>query len=232
MMSHEKEARLTEAMSEQIDMHHAKTNFRSVNEVTVNCSPPISSYGSVIKKVVDGKVDIVLSESADRKDAIVTSPFALIEVGLDNSFWWKKFDQNLKYIDGLYEHKQKDDQEQKLREPVICAVLTIDGDVINNLKIKFGVFLCWPKAESKCRMAHLWHAFTTDLEAASEAFGRFLWVVSLFAKYRRSGEDKTPTYQYLSSNCCRIGNVRSQLLLLLLGVSLTVLMTKTYCLFP
>jgi hypothetical protein len=52
----------------------------------------------------------------------------------------------------------------------------------------------------------LWHDFTSDLEKASCAFGRFLWVAFLLAKYRSGGDGKSD-YEYLSSNCCRIGDV-------------------------
>lgn len=149
-----------------------------------------------------GNIDILLTtnESLD-------SPYALIEFGLHNNDWWKKVDQNVKYLDKI----ALGHQEVKFHKPILFAAVTLedrrDGDGSQtNFPFKIGVFLCTPKEEevrNSFRMSLLWQATAADLTQASKLFGRFLRVTHDFCKWR-DVPAKEDEFKYLSSNCCKV----------------------------
>jgi hypothetical protein len=104
--------------------------------------------------------------------------------------------------------RQKDTR-LRFEKPLLCAVLTIEGEEDGaDLKVKLGVFLCSPtrskSAFNDSRLTLLCHFDTNNLEEASKAFGKLLRATSDFSRWRES-LDESLDYEYLSSNCCRVG---------------------------
>ena len=202
------EVDLTKAIASAIEAHSAATNFHSYSEVSVDCTPPTtetetSEDASTRRK---GRMDILLSESNEKEKAL-TAPLTIIEVGLDDGEFFAKASQVIDYSDGIFDNSQEGQKDEKpFNRPIMNAVLTIEGEDIDNLKIKLGVFMCWPNPGKICRVMMLWHELTSKLKDASRAFGRCLRVAFLLAKYR-SGGDGEMDYEYLSPNCSRFGKV-------------------------
>jgi hypothetical protein len=186
-----KEPDLTYILSEKIMEESKQTGLLSDNEKPVTLNHEKSK----------GRTDLLLS-SFDEKKRL--KPLAVIEVGLNNSEWWKKFQQGTKYIDALFEHEQKD--HPKCVDPLLVAALTIPKSSLGEpWESKFGVFLCVPPSDTShatCRIILLWHTRTSTLEAVSEAFGRFLRITASFADWRQNAAAE---YQYFSSSCCGVG---------------------------
>ena len=213
---------LTKAISEAIESHSMATNFHSFSEVQVNC--PLTDPANDQSR--NGRIDILLSENQEKA---LTAPLAIIEVGLNGNEFWTKVDQIVQHCEGIYTNGLMDHQWNNFNGPMLCLVLTIDGKQVGTLKTRVGVFMCWPKAGNMCRMMILFRCFTTDLKKASCVFGRFLWVAFLLAKYR-SGGDGNLDYEYLSSNCCRFGDVSVLLFCASLGVYV-VITSLAHCCF-
>jgi hypothetical protein len=188
------EPQLTKLMSDKIEEEFNRTGFHSDAEVGVDCAEEVSNSGN-------SRIDILLAPQPKDSETPST-PFALIEVGRKDLDWWKKLDQNIKYLDKLGERQR--DKRLRFEKPLLCAVLTIEGEGSGeHLKVKLGVFLCSPKGPSDSRFTLLWHFKTTSLEEASKGFGKLLRATSDFSSWRES--EKAPNYEYFSSNCCRVG---------------------------
>jgi hypothetical protein len=187
-----REPQLTKVLSTKIEEEFKETSLHSAAEVQVKVD---NGHGSI---------DILLSSSCS--DASTAKPLALIEVGRKDSDWWKKLDQNVKYLKAMLKIGQIDERViLDSDKPVLLAVLTIEkeGTEPEQFRVKFGVFLCTPKSNTDFRMTLLWHTMASELQEASKIFGKFLRVTYCFAGWRENNDD---TYKYLSSNCCRVGN--------------------------
>ena len=88
--------------------------------------------------------------------------------------------------------------------------MTIDDELdteLGEFVIRLGVFLCSRKNEleemDKFRMSLLWHSQTTSLMDGSTMFGSLLRVTTDFSLWRN--EVPKDSYEYFSSNCCKVG---------------------------
>ena len=167
------------------------SNILAENEVSVK-----SNHGSP-----NGRVDILISNH--RSDgAEPKSVLTLIEFSMDNQHWWKKLDQCITYADILC---QGEDKKHIFDKPMLLAAITVEKLGSEDMKAKFGVFLCSKKKSgvgTDFRMSLLWRADTDGPEAASEAFGKLLHA-TFYCGELRDGINKACEYQYLGPNCCR-----------------------------
>ena len=156
----------------------------------------------------------------------------VIEVGLNKDQWLQKLDQGVKYLKRMCQ--EQDAKCLRFEKPLLLAILTIDKKDSENHDFQMGVFLCSRKNNNNnlgtvdpfFRMSLLWQDKTSDQEEASGMFGRMLTVTANYQEWRRrpdshSWETKwlnnSNEYEYLSSNCCRIGeSVRTLLHILVL----------------
>jgi len=178
------EKALTAWLSTKINAHAISTGVYSNKEMYVKSKTGATGY-----------IDILLSGTPGAMDRL-----AVVEVGLNNADWWAKFQQGSKYVDYLMESPK----EQK--EPLLLGTLTLET---NPRRTKLGVFLCVPSSslpKAHYRIIALGYTVSTTLEDASKAFGQFLRTTSWFSDWR--GLTSTDDYQYLSSNCCRVGGTK------------------------
>ena len=197
-------------ISKLIDEVHEETGFRSATEVPVSYCDGAYTGAHPATEVRTENIDIILSQSETSRPNR-TTPVAVIQVGCEESmWWWNRFEKNVKHIDYMDKRRQEDPRLE-FEVPLLCVVLTIEGArPPQQLKIKFGVFMCVPTSSGRCRIMLLRNTGTSNLKEASEAFGRFLRVASSFAGWRNEDD---PTYQYLGPNSCRVGdNVSTKLI--------------------
>ena len=199
-------------ISKLIDGMYEETRFRSATEVPVSYDPDYYAYprSHQATELHTDNTDIILSQS-DTCRPNRTTPVAVIQVGCEDSkWWWNRFVKNVQQIDSMTRQRQEDPRLE-FEVPLLCVVLTIEGArPPQQLKIKFGVFMCVPKSSELCGIMLLRNTGTSNLKEASEAFGRFLRVASSFAGWRNEDD---PTYQYLGPNSCRVGdNVSTKLI--------------------
>ena len=200
-LSEQSEHHLRAKISKLIDDVHEDTGFHSAVEVPVSYSP-YYYYHESCPPTRMRKMDIVLSES-ETSNPDRTTPVAVLGVGCDESEWWKGFDHNVKCIDAMRRHVQEDPRLE-FEQPLLCVVLKVEGPrPPQQLKIKFGVWMCLPIISKPCKIMILLNNDTSSLKEASELFGRFLRVASSFAGWRNVDD---PTYQYLGPNCCQVGD--------------------------
>jgi hypothetical protein len=200
---------LTKALAETIEDEHINTNFHCDGEATLwRTAKELTSAGSVKPY---GRIDILLTpEEKGNKTETESTPFAIIEVGRHDVEWWKKLDQNIKYLSRM----GNDQKDKRLRfgQPLLLAVLTIEGEGEGDeLKVRLGVFFCSPKGTSKddYRMSLLWRSRTNDLTKASKDFGRLLRATSDFSRWREDWRkeeqaDVNVRWKYLGPNCCKV----------------------------
>jgi hypothetical protein len=211
------ETQLTKLLSARIEEKTIQTGFHSDAEVGVNCAE-VSAVPSKHSK--NSRIDVLLTPE-EKNSKMPSTPFALIEVGRNDLNWWKKLDQNIKYFDKLGD--QQKDQRLRFKKPLLCAVLTIEGEELKaEFKVKLGVFLCSPKGPSprNSRFTLLWHFKATSLKEASEAFGKLLRATSDFSSWRENNE--ALEYEYFSSNCCKVGDYVS-------GCNLCIRIPLSFC---
>jgi hypothetical protein len=144
----------------------------------VHCAEEVSSVRS------NASINVLLTPKL-KSCKTPSTPFALIEVGRHDLDWWKKLDQNIKYIDKLGDRQK--DTRLRFETPLLCAVLTIEGEgPREELKVKIRAFLCSPKDPSDSRFTLLWHFNTNNLAEASAAFGKLLRATFDFSSWRES----------------------------------------------
>jgi hypothetical protein len=160
----------------------------------------------------DGHIDIIFSEAKSKKHPIESTPFTVIEFGLSGIDWWKKLDQGVIYVDRMRGNTQ---QLPCVRfdKPLLLAVVTHDESACEGKRCEFriGVFLCSRKdpdnKRDEYRMSLLWHTESNTLEDASNMFGRLLRVTADFRLWRDNSDVQSDDdYEYISSNCCKVGN--------------------------
>jgi hypothetical protein len=104
-----------------------------------------------------------------RKTATPSTPLAVIEVGRNGSQWWKKLDQNLKYLANMGSHQC--DKRLEFRAPPLwwCSPLKAKTVVLMwSSEVRLEVFLL-PQSSPHRRLSNvsLWHSRTNDLTKAS-----------------------------------------------------------------
>jgi len=198
-------AQLTQLLSDKIQNECSKTGFYTDTKVAVDDGNIPAFIPANRSKP---QIDILLTPSPDGKDSKVSStPFAVIGVGCKNAYWWKKVDQNIKFLSRMGDHQP--DTRLRFKEPLLCAVLTIEDEEEKLIQVKLGAFLCSPNDASgghnNFQLTRLWHVKTNDLEEASKAFGKLLRTTSDFSRWREASPD-VHRFEYFSSNCSRVGN--------------------------
>jgi hypothetical protein len=191
----QKEPQLTKILSHKISKESA--SFNALHELKVE-----------EENKPDGRIDIVLT-TAGKDDEREPTPLTVIEVGLNGIDWWKKLDQGVKYVERMRIQTQPT-KPVRFQNPLLLAIVTIDDEPereSGEFVVRIGVFLCSRKNKleetDEFRMSFLWHSQTTSLKDGSTMFGRLLRVTADFRLWR----DETPddSYEYFSSNCCRVG---------------------------
>lgn len=192
----QKEPQLTKILSEIISKE-SSASFNALHELKVEQA-----------KKPDGRIDIVLT-TAGKDDERESTPLTVIEVGLNGIDWWKKLDQGVKYVERMRIQTQPT-KPVRFQKPLLLAVVTIDDEPdreSGEFVVRLGVFLCSRKNEleetDEFRMSLLWHSQTTSLKDGSAMFGRLLRVTADFRLWRDENPDDS--YEYFSSNCCRVG---------------------------
>jgi hypothetical protein len=152
------------------------------------------------------RMDILVSKRTDGAGA--DGPLLVVEVGLDNGLWWKKFEQGIKYL--------RYTKAFRTLEAALLAVVTVGPGEYPTARL--GVFLVTPKVvpeeyESGAneeyvdhRVSLLWHDETTGTDRLSSGFGRILRAACKLPGYiaaARSMSDRG-AYKYLGPNCCLI----------------------------
>jgi hypothetical protein len=198
------ESHLTKALAEAIEMRNDDTGFHAKSEAWIQRD-----------SITYGAIDILLTPEKKASETTAPTPLAAIEVGRYGKDWWKKLDQNLKYLAnmGTYQCGKR----LEFTEPLLMVVLTIegeDGGADVKFEVRLGVFLCAPKSSTSIddyRMSLLWHSRTKTLKEASKDFGRLLRTTSDFGRWRedfgRWREEKEiidETWTYLGPNCCKV----------------------------
>jgi hypothetical protein len=161
------------------------------------------------------RVDPLVCESS-RPSSVVdgtagrpASARLLVEVGIHNEAWWKKFDQGMMYVTGM----------DHFVEPMLFAVVTLqanDADGATRLDTtRVGVFLLTPtgrrseKGEAECRISLLWNKETPDMRVLSDAFGRMLYASTTLLPPWIEASDRMKEREehvYLGPNCCKVGD--------------------------
>jgi hypothetical protein len=188
---------LTKALAKAIEDKHEDMNFHSDGEVRMNHEDRSKPYG---------RIDIFLTPE-EKASETESTPFAIIEVGLNDVDWWKKMDQSMKYLAKM--GSDQNDKRLRFGEPLLLAVLTVEEDggapSDEELKVRLGVFFCSPKGTYKddYRISLLWQSHTNDLTKASKNFGRLLRVTSDFSRWRVEGQVNVG-WEYLGPDCCKV----------------------------
>jgi len=186
---------LSKALANAIELEHEDMKFHSDSEVRMNHGDKIRSHYGII--------DIFLTPETETE----STPFAIIEVGLNDVDWWKKMDQSMKYLAKM--GSDQTDNRLRFEEPLLLVVLTIEGGggapSDKELKVRLGVFFCSPKSTCKddYRISLLWQSHTNNLTKASKDFGRLLRATSDFSRWRVDGQVNV-RWEYLGPNCCKV----------------------------
>jgi hypothetical protein len=149
-----------------------------------------------------GRTDLVFHDLNNNE----FTPVALLEFGRASGDWWKKFHQGVMYLDLMRNASQKNMSFQK---PMLLVIVTLDD---SGAFFRIGVFLCTRKdqqdKDDDFRVSLIWQQQDNDLGSASKSFGSLLRISALFQAWRANHESRKELldYEYLSSNCCRIGN--------------------------
>ncbi|CAB9521949.1 expressed unknown protein [Seminavis robusta] len=194
---------LTEIIVSKVDAASARLGYHALPEVNVRAEAHEKPRGFI---------GILLTNTGSKEEAYKSTPYAAVAFGLKTEDWWRKLDQNAKYLNLMRDWKES--KNPKFDRPLLFAVVTIkeqtDGSkektsVRGEAKVEFriGVFLCSPHDKIKYRMTLIWHAASDNLGKASKFFGKLLRVTSSFQQWRDK-DGSLPAYQYLSSNCCKI----------------------------
>jgi hypothetical protein len=189
------EPQLTKILVRKI-MEQQHKSFNALNEVKVEAEGKPG-----------GQIDIILSEAGSKKAPIESTPFTVIEFGLNGIEWLKKLDQGVKYVDRI-RVKSQPLQCVRFDKPLLLAVVTHDESPpaqVNECEFRIGVFLCYRKdtnnEKDEYRMSLLWRTESNTLVDASKMFGRFLRVTADFKLWRDKPELQSDEYEYLSSSC-------------------------------
>ena len=198
------EEKLTTKIARKISENASKLGYYAHSEVHLK--------DDEVNKKNPPRIDVLLSPSKLKKNnEEPTTPYAVVEFGLDGMDWSKKLDQNVKYMDLMVKGNLAADT-LLFNDPILFGVVTVE-DVAgsdDNFEFKIGVFLCSRRDlqddRDEFRMSLLWHAKTSNLEVASGYFGRLLQVTHDFSRWMSSGLQEFADendYQYLSSSCCK-----------------------------
>jgi hypothetical protein len=157
-----------------------------------------------------GRTDIVFTDTVIGE--IKITPLMVIEVGLNGSQWWKKFDQCIRYLDVMSDPIER--QVVVFTRPLLMSVITIDNGVsVNDVFVtKIAVFFCHPPRRDDNILLHrvtlLWHSVSKSRDEALINFGKVLEVTAHFQRWVNDTTDYANKfdYEYFSSNCCRLGD--------------------------
>ena len=141
------------------------------------------------------------------KNTNESTPVAILEFGRGSADWWKKFHQGVLYLNLM---RNTSNKNMRFQKPMLMVIVTIDDNSGDFFRI--GVFLCTRKnLENKdydFRISLIWQQQDNDLVSASKSFGSLLRISSLFQAWsaKHESQKKRFDYEYLSSNCCRLGS--------------------------
>ena len=106
-------------------------------------------------------------------------------------------------------YAKKNDEQKNVDLKIILDAIYADRDedAIGKtpLDAMFGVFLCIPKGDNDFRITLLWRCATTNIRDASTQFGKILDAVQLCSYLSNRIDGAAIDYEYLGTNCCKIG---------------------------
>jgi hypothetical protein len=89
------EFHLTRALAEAMEAKHLETHFHADGEAELK-RPAVELMSTDTVKP-HGRIDILLTPE-EKASKTASTPFAIIEVGRNDSEWWEKLNQNIKYL--------------------------------------------------------------------------------------------------------------------------------------
>jgi hypothetical protein len=139
----------------------------------------------------------------------------MVELGLNNEDWWRKFDRGLRYMRNL----------ESLAGPALLAVVTLAGPGQGGTPktgpktgdfARLGAFLVTKRpgrtpSGAEFRISLLWHERAKGLRAASGGFGRIVRAACLLPEWIEESKamKEAGSYGYLGPNCCKIVREKS-----------------------
>ena len=196
------EAQLTMKLCEKINKdfgHH----FNAEHQASVKCVLVDTN------QELNGNTDIMLSTKV--KQGVQSTPVAVLEFGLSTDNWMQKFHQGVKYLKIM---RKESNQEKHFTKPLLLAIITLDKSSTGDFKFRIIVFLCYRRQKNAAaaaddednnfRLSLVWKHQDTNKEDASKSFGSFLRNSNQFQKWR-DREVPIDDFEYLSSNCCKVG---------------------------
>ena len=136
------------------------------------------------------------------------TPLCVVELGMNSADWWLNFDQGFQYIEKM---REKSEGRMCFQKPLLLVIITLndkdeDEDVFD---FRMGVFLCTPKNDKDFRISLIWHKQDVVLDDASKSFGLLLRILPHFhtKRDRLQSNDNPIDFKYFSSNCCKVGDM-------------------------
>jgi cyclophilin family peptidyl-prolyl cis-trans isomerase len=163
-----------------------------------------------------GYIDILLKKQDDGNN---DRPVMIMEFGIGHKHFYKKLDQINNYLQNI-----------RFDEHILMAVVTIEevntvdtveevntGTTSNNnyTSMNTGLFFCENDNDpSRIRKTLLWKSSSVvrdnddknGVTSSSKLFGKLLNATENYIHWTMNKSDDEPTYQYFSSNCCKIGD--------------------------
>jgi hypothetical protein len=149
------------------------------------------------------RMDILVSERVEGTGE-VHHPRLVVEVGLDNKQWWKKFHQGISYLRCL--------EGFRTSKAALLAVVTVG----EKEAARIGVFLVTPKlvrgdegtttARCEYRVSLLRHEQTASISELSSEFGRVLRATCQLPAFLAASDAmlERGDFRYLGPSCCLV----------------------------
>ena len=149
----------------------------------------------------EGRLDLAYLPNPNEGKSTDT-PLCVVEVGLSSNDWWKKFDQCKEYLEIMQRHPKA---PYCFEEPLLLAIITLDGSIGDDFVFQMGVLLCTPRNNNGFRISLIWHKQYSTMEEATKSFGFLLRILPHFQTTRSQGYEGES--EYFSSNCIRTGEM-------------------------
>jgi hypothetical protein len=148
------------------------------------------------------RMDILVSERVEGTSDC-HHPRLVVEVGLDNKQWWKKFHRGISYLRHL--------KGFRTSKAALLAVVTVG----EKEAARIGVFLVTPKlvrrdegttARCEYRVSLLRHKQTASISELSGEFGRVLRATCQLPAFLAASDDmlERGDFRYLGPSCCLV----------------------------
>jgi hypothetical protein len=198
---------LSEAWSEKVSKDMKEPGLTA--ELYSKIKPAFSGQFRVEKEArlhedgtsYEGRLDLAFLPNPKEGESTDT-PLCVVEVGLSSNDWWKKFDQGKEYLEIMQRHPKA---PYCFKEPLLLAIITLDGSIGDDFVFQMGVLLCTPRNNDGFRISLIWHKQYSTMDMAAKSFGVLLRIMPHFQTRRSQGYDGES--EYFSSNCIRMGEM-------------------------